>query len=347
MRPLFMTEAFPGTRKGNYHLLTASTMPDCVATAAIAMHKLGMCVTLGPHNRPIELDVDAGDKSRRLYVIGTFWKKQLEELAKRFATVHVYSFGDDVENPFPNVTVFRDVTHIGSAAWLMNLPTDRYETVDPDLLALINVRCFGEGDERVQAFFTGIYDHVRPALGEDMLTVFSRLVVGSVITIKTVTERGQSLLFNHRGIAAERVRKSAWLAPQVSIVEGTELINLTHSALRSAHLHAPYTVVWRADIIDSERLVLAISVRAWFSEAIYKLQEMREEKTLYLNEKYDIVKALLKVAGLISVDHIPCSATLFLHGIGEPGGSIKAAGTTVPFLEGWKLLMNRINSFNE
>ena len=347
-----MTEEFPGTRKGgDFHLVTASTMPDCVATAAIAMHKLGMYVTLGPHDRPLELDVAEGDEKRRLYVIGTFWKNQLEELAKRFAQVYVYSFGDPVECPqgVQNICVFRDIERMGSAAWLLTQTTNRKEPVDPELMALINVRCFGQGDERVQTFFDGIYDYVGYPWG-DMLTVFGRLVVGSTLTIKMVMERGKLLLANHRGIAAERVRKAALVTNWVAMVEGTELINHTHNALRAAHPTVRYTVVWRVNFTGSSvhSAILAISVRAWFAdETIVQLQKMRADKTLHDQANDDIVMGLLKKAGLKFEGEIPLDAQEFLTRIGEPGGSCKAAGTTVPFLEGWELLLDRIKEINQ
>lgn len=291
-------------RSGNYHLVTAATMPDCVATAAVASHCLGFSWTLGPHTKDIDITPADHDTGRTLYVIGTFWKNQLTDWSKRFAHVKVYSFGDQVPVPdvCPNVQVFVDTSRKGSAAWILDQRHDVIDAVNPELLALINVRCFGEGDDRVQTFFTGIYDWAATP-GLDLITIFIRVVSGG-ITVDQVLSRGQVLMTNHRGIAAERVRKGAMVAPRVVMVEGPELINLTHAALHKAYPDAIHTVVWRVawDMFKDDH-TLAISVRTW-----------NEAK----------------------------SALAFLSGIGDAGGSVKAAGTSGPFLDTWARLMQRI-----
>jgi len=298
-------------RQGKVHLVTAATMPDCVATAAFAASALGFSFTLGPHTRSLTLENVEGDTGRTLFVVGTFWKDQILEWSKRFAYVHVYSFGDDISDMFaaiPNVNCFCDRERKGSIAWLQSQRWEQSIQVDADLLSLLNVRWSGEGDDRVQAFFTGVYDYVT-TLDVDMMTVFMRLLDGSMLKVEDVITRGNLLLANHRGICAERVRKSALVTPRVVMVEGPEFINHTHAAIVKAHPRIGYSVVYRI-LFNKGEPILAVSVRTY--------PEFASDDAL-----------------------------VFLHGLGSPGGSAKAAGTTGPFAELWEKLLKRIAVANE
>ncbi len=279
-------------------LLTASNMPDCAATAAYAKVSFGWDTWLAPHTSPLDLAVRAdtsalvNGKPRELYIIGTFWKAQLSELARLYYVIYVYSFGDDMADVPKNCTIFRDTGRVGAIEWLEKYSSEARLPMRANahdfhrVCRLSNVRCFGEGDEDCKSFFTGVYDISARPDTDGTYSTFLALFKGE-LALETVCKAGATLIANHRGIAAERVRKNGtyhkdWLAA----TEGPELINLTHEALYAAYPSVCYTIVYRF----APNLRIAISVRAYGEDAD-ALQLLRE--------------------------------------IGDAGGSRKAAGTIV------------------
>lgn len=299
-------------------LLTAETMPDCVATAAMAASELGWSVKLAPHAQPlnlVEVFGNGGNRERTLYVIGTFWKAQLPALCAQFARVLIYTFGEELgvgEVP-KNCSPFCDTKRIGAAEWLLRVQDDVCDTsrINQELLSLINVRCFGTTNERVEAFFIGVKDYVTTD-GLDMLTVFTRLFHNSMLTVSEVTALGRKLLSNHRGMAKERVRKCALVFPaqRIAMVEAPELLNLTHAALLGAFPNIHYSIVWyltpSGPDANAEEPTMVVSVRA-------------------CNDNTN--SALTLVSSI---------------GKGNAGGSTTAAGTRGPFQKTWAELMECI-----
>lgn len=231
-------------------LLTASNMPDCVATAAFANVVLGYKIVLVKHTESINDDnfytlfPDYEDQSDSLIIIGTFWKDNINFITKRFIKTTIYAFGDKIDNC--DASIFIDINKAGAIQWLIDSysPNQAFTNDMEELIKMCNARCFGQGDEKVQILFSGIYAKSKNG---NIYDIFVDLF-NQKITIEQVCELGRFIFENNKEIVNERVRKSSKLIQHrlgtMSITEGTEMINLTHDALRKKY-NSDITVVFR------------------------------------------------------------------------------------------------------
>lgn len=262
-------------------VLTASNMPDCVASAAFAQVVFGYTPVFVPHTTEFNKieDVFAAlhdcRKNDILFIIGSFWKNSLKLLSDYFANVKIYAFGDEIKNDFAsNINIYRDISKRGAIDWIYNvsigLDNSRQELVksfmnsNKEILDKCNKRCFGAGDYDVQVLFTGVY-----ALAENgnLFQVFVDLFTHT-INYNDVISRGKMLIENHQQIAAERARKNSKLVTlrngkKAIMTEGPELINFTHEALMKHHKEAEYTIVVRYQFAPDDNTddKLCLSIR--------------------------------------------------------------------------------------
>jgi hypothetical protein len=247
------------------YLLTASNMPDCVATAAFAKVVYEMKIILVEHNHKfntvedIKAAISANGLSEikngynNLYIIGSFWKNSINVFASVFDQVGMYTFGEKVEIANENIVVFSDVEKKGSISWLKSIMpqkilVDLFMISKQQIISKANVRCFGEGPDDVQQLFTGVYDY-STTTKNSVFDVFIKLFINDNVLYDSIMERGRILLSNHKGLAEERARKNtkiftAKCGAKVALTEGTELTNFTHEALVKTNSDVDVTVVF-------------------------------------------------------------------------------------------------------
>lgn len=252
--------------KPEIYILTASNMPDCVATAAFANVAYGANVYLVEHTRKFQTEDDVRNTfvlnryDSHLYVVGTFWKDSLTTFSKVFSKVYVYTFGEHVDNPFgdsfpPFIDIFRDIEKKGSIAWLNALlSTESIHTAFTNakrhIVSKVNVRCFGEGNEEVQQLFTGVYNYATTGSKPGLFATFTKLFDSDNSFYEELMVQGSTLMQNHKGLADERARKNTKIVvlkcgAKAAVTEGPELINYTHEALVKANPEIDVTVVVR------------------------------------------------------------------------------------------------------
>lgn len=248
-------------------LLTASNMPDCVATAAFANIALNHVIVLVKHTVPIDEDnfnnlFPGHSITDSLIIIGTFWKNNMDFITKRFAKTMIYAFGDKIENCD---NVFVDIDKIGAIRWLVSLfsPDREFISYFEELIKMCNIRCFGQGDENVQILFNGIYAKSKNGNNYDVfIDLFTKK-----ISMEQVCELGRIILDNNIRIVNERVDKSSKTISHrcgtMAIAEGSEMINLTHDALRKKY-NTDITAVFRYEFASTGDK-LCYSVRTYNS----------------------------------------------------------------------------------
>ncbi len=234
-------------------LLTASNMPDCVASASFANIALGHKVVLVKHTISINTDnfntlfPNVSDTDV-LVIIGTFWKRDLDFISNRFGKTMIYAFTDKIVG---NDSAFIDTNKEGAIQWLSTVfsPDPVFMSDFDEILKLCNIRCFGQGNEKVQELFNGVYARSRNG---DNYAVFNDLFTKK-ISPEQIIELGRLVLENNIQIVNDRVQRSSKLYKlnqgMASISEGTDMINLTHDALRKKY-NTDITVVFRYDFSE-------------------------------------------------------------------------------------------------
>lgn len=233
----------------NIWLLTASNMPDCVATASFANVVFNHKIVLINHTTSIEdanIDILFPNRSSNdnLIIIGTFWKNNINFITAQFPMTVVYSFGDKMNGT--GASVFIDTNKTGAIHWLTTMfsPNQEFMMYFDELIKMCNIRCFGQGNENVQILFSGVYAKSKNG---NIYGVFNDLFTKK-ISMEQVCELGRIILDNNIQIVNERVCKNSKLIQHrlgtMSIAEGTEMINLTHDALRKKY-NTDITVVFR------------------------------------------------------------------------------------------------------
>src|ERR1700678_1886341 len=114
------------------YVLTASNMPDCCATAAFAKIVYSMQIILVESKYKFHLTDDIvkamvfngiekpeSRGAKVLYIIGSFWKNDIDILRTLFDQIYMYSFGEPVIND--KINVFSDEKKLGSIVWLRSL----------------------------------------------------------------------------------------------------------------------------------------------------------------------------------------------------------------------------------
>jgi hypothetical protein len=240
-----------------------------VATAAFAKVAYDMKVILVEHTRKFEtvadiltalaenkvdgLQVIGNHVNTTSYIIGTFWKNSLDLFKANFTNVYIYTFGETLVPSPTSVIVSQDVAKKGSIYFLTQvLPPSLLITAlinsKEQIISKVNVRCFGEGNESVQQFFTGIYDY--SASHDGLLSTFMELFMDNGTLYDIMMTSGRTLMENHKGLCNERARKNTKLftakcGAKVALTEGPELINFTHEALVKTNVEVDLTVVVR------------------------------------------------------------------------------------------------------
>ena len=295
------------------YVLTAINMPDCCATAAFAKVVFGMHIILVESKykfnakddivKAMALNSIKETESRVakvLYIVGSFWKNDIDILLTMFDKIHMYSFGEPVINV--KITIFSDVDKLGSIVWLKSLLPkslliDGYATSKQHIISKANVRCFGQGPDEVQQLFTGVYDY-SATNKVNVFDTFVKLFLDDIEFYNTLMDRGGMLLTNHRGLGEERARINtkiitAKCGAKVAITEGPDLTNFTHEGLIKVNTDVDLTAVFSYNLDKTgSKDEMRVSIRSYSRE-------------------YDASKIL---------EHLPGS-----------GGSDNAAGCRIPY----------------
>jgi hypothetical protein len=262
-------------------------MPDCCATAAFAKIVYNMEIILVESKYKFHLGDDIvkamalngivfpeSRGAKVLYIIGSFWKNDIDILLTMFDKIYMYSFGEPVIND--KITVFSDEKKLGSIIWLrsllpQSLLIDGYVTSKQHIISKANVRCFGQGPDEVQQLFTGIYDY-SATNKVNVFDTFIKLFLDDIEFYDTLMDRGGMLLTNHRGLAEERARINtkiitAKCGAKVAITEGPELTNFTHEGLIKVNTDADLTAVFSYNLDkNGPKDEMRVSIRSYSSK---------------------------------------------------------------------------------